>query len=112
SAIVIREMNFGLDTSTIPSPAFTEITESNIANIVRSSEALGELMRRTRTGLALAGYIRPHNDIVRAIAADIADGRLDGQGAAGMDARASAVASVAATQILVEQFQNRLEVNG
>lgn len=112
AAIVIREMNFGLDTSSVPSPVFSEIDETNIANIVRASEALGELFRRTRTGLAMAGYIHPHNDIVKAISDDLVDGRLDGRGAAGLDARVSAVASVAASQILIEQFQNRLHVNG
>ncbi|MFN2310184.1 MAG: hypothetical protein ABR553_10720, partial [Gammaproteobacteria bacterium] len=110
--IVVREMNFGLDTATVPNPMYTRIDETNIANIVRASEALGELIRRTRTSMARAGHIRTHNDIVLALSKDLTDGRLDGRGAAGTDARLSAVASVAASQILVEQFQNRLHVNG
>lgn len=109
---VLREMNFGLNTATIPNPVTTRIDETNIANIVRGSEALGETIRRTRTNLAIAGYIRSHNDIVNAIARDLADGRLDGSGAAGTDARISAVASTVAAQVLVEQFINTLHVNG
>lgn len=109
---VLREMNFGLDTTTIPNPVTTHIDEKNIANIVRGSEALGETIRRTRTGLAIAGYIRSHNDIVTTIARDLADGRLDGRGPAGTDAQISAVVSVVAAQVLVEQFTNILHVNG
>ncbi len=112
TAAVLREMNFGLDTATIPNPVTTRIDERNIANIVRGSEALGETIRRTRTGLAIAGYIRSHNDIVTAIARDLADGRLDGHGPAGTDARISAVVSAVAAQVLVEQFTNILHVNG
>lgn len=109
---VLREMNFGLDTASIPNPVTTSIDETNIANIVRGSEALGETIRRTRTGLAVAGYIRSHNDIIIAIARDLTDGRLDGRGTAGTDPRVSAVASAAAAQVLVEQFTNNLYVNG
>ena len=110
--IVLREMNFGLDTAGVPNPVTTSIDEKNIANIVRGSEALGEMIRRTRTGLTNAGFIRSHNDIVSAIARDLVDGRLDGRGAAGTDTRISAVVGTVAAQVLVEQFTNSLHVNG
>ena len=110
--IVVREFNFGLLTSTVSDPMKTAITKQNIANIVRSSEALGEVIRRTRTALAQAGYGRSHNNVVLALAADLRDGRLDGRGAAGTNARVSAVANVVSAQVVIEGLQNRLYVNG
>lgn len=110
--IVVREFNFGLLTSTVPDPMKTAITAQNIANIVRASEAVGEVVRRTRTALAQAGFGRSHNDVVRAIAADLRDGRLDGRGATGTDARVAATANVVSAQVLIEGLQNRLYVNG
>lgn len=110
--IVVREMNFGLDLSTVPNPLTTRIDESNIGNIVRSSEALGEMIRRTRTALAYAGYMNTHNHIVTALAADLSDGRFDGRGSRATDARISATAAVASLQVVVETYMNRLKVNG
>ena len=110
--IVVREFNFGLLTNTVPDPMKTAITKQNIANIVRSSEAVGEMIRRTRTALAQAGHGRSHNSVVLALAADLRDGRLDGRGAAGTNARVSAVANVVSAQVVVESLQNRLYVNG
>ena len=110
--IVVREFNFGLLTGTVPDPMKTAITKQNIANIVRSSEAVGEVIRRTRTALAQAGYGRSHNNVVLALAADLRDGRLDGRGAAGTNARVSAVANVVSAQVVIEGLQNRLYVNG
>ena len=109
---VLREMNFGLDMGTVPDPVTTRIDEGNIANIVRSSEAFGEMIRRTRTAMAYAGFVRSHNDVVAALAADLTDGRFDGRGSSAVDARLSAAAAVASTQVVVETMMNRLKVNG
>lgn len=112
TGILVREFNFGLLTSTVPDPMKTTISTQNIANIVRASEAVGEVVRRTRTALAQAGYAKTHNAIVLALAADLRDGRLNGIGAAPTDVRLSATANVVAAQVLVEGLQNRLYVNG
>ncbi|MFA7388698.1 MAG: hypothetical protein WCZ87_13700, partial [Thiohalobacteraceae bacterium] len=110
--IVVREFNFGLLTNTVPDPMKAAITNQNIANIVRSSEAVSEVIRRTRTALAQAGHSHSHNNVIVALAADLRDGRLDGRGAAGTNARVSAVANVVSAQVVVEGLQNRLYVNG
>lgn len=112
NAIVIREFNFGLQTTTVPDPMRTAINARNVANIVRGSEAVGEVIRRTRSALARAGFARSHDDIVRALAADLRNGRLDGRGAAPTHARIAATANVVSAQVLIEGLQNRLYVDG
>lgn len=112
TGIVVREFNFGLRTATVPDPMRTAITAQNMANIVRASEAVGEVVRRTRRALAQAGYSRSHNAVVLALAADLRDGRLDGRGATRTDARVSATANVVSAQVLIEGLMNRLHVNG
>lgn len=112
TGIVVREFNFGLRTATVPDPMRTAMTTQNIANIVRASEAVGEVVRRTRRALARAGYSRSHDAVVLALAADLRDGRLDGRGASRTDARVSATANVVSAQVLIEGLMNRLYVNG
>lgn len=112
TAIAVREFNFGLRTASVPDPMRTAITTQNVANIVRASEALGEVVRRTQRALAQANYARTHDAIVLALAADLRDGRLDGRGATGTDVRISATANVVSAQVLIEGLMNRLYVNG
>lgn len=112
NGIVVREFNFGLRTASVPDPMRSAITTQNIANIVRASEALGEVVRRTQRALAQANYARTHDAIVRALAADLRDGRLNGVGATATDARISATANVVSAQVLIEGLMNRLYVNG
>ena len=112
NSIVVREFNFGLLVSSVPDPMRSVITTQNIANIVRASEALGEVVRRTHRALAQANYARTHDAIVQALAADLRDGRLDGRGATGTDARISATTNVVSAQVLIEGLMNRLYVNG
>lgn len=112
NAILVREFNFGLATATVPNPMTSALSVQNIATVVRASEAVGEVVRRTRTALGQAGYARSADDVVRALAADLRDGRLDGRGTAPTDARVAATANVVSAQVLVEGLQNRLNVNG
>lgn len=112
NAILVREFNFGLATATVPDPMTSALSAQNIATVVRASEAVGEVVRRTRTALGQAGHARSADDVVRALAADLRDGRLDGRGTAPTDARVAATANVVSAQVLVEGLQNRLYVNG
>jgi len=85
---------------------------ATIAEMVKASETLGETIRRTRDSLVAVGRQVDGDAVVAAIASDLTDGRLDGAGGAKADARIAAVATVAATQTLLEAIANRLQVNG
>lgn len=111
-SILLREFNFGLQTNLVPDPMRTPITARNIATLVRASEALSEVVRRTQKNLSRASYWRTNNYVINALAADLIDGRLDGRGAARTDTRVSATANIVSAQVLVESLQNRLYVNG
>jgi CO dehydrogenase/acetyl-CoA synthase epsilon subunit len=65
----------------IPDPIETQITDENAAVIVKAGEVLGEMIRRTRDQLLATGLVVSADDVVKAIADDIADGRMDGLGA-------------------------------
>ena len=110
--IVSTQLNFGLSTLVDTGPTTTRIDDSNIAEIVRASEAVGELIRRTRDALVLSGVDATGDDILRAIASDLVDGAIDGEGGSRANSRIAATASVAASQIALEVMQNELHVNG
>jgi hypothetical protein len=106
------KFSFGLDPSVIDDPVTKRISSKNIAQIVKASEALGEMIRRTRDQITASGRPVSGDDIVNAIAADMADGFLDGMGATGSDSTIAAVANVVTGQVLVEAMTNTLKVNG
>lgn len=108
---VLTELNFGFDQSLLFDPISSEITPENVAMVVKSSEALGEMIRRTRDALMGAG-VRNADLVVVALGSDLVDGSLDGVGAEGTDPRISAVASMASAAVLVEVMQNHLRVGG
>ena len=110
--IVMDKYSFGLDQAVINDPVTNRISSKNIANIVKSSEVLGEMIRRTRDAISATGAAITGDDVVNAIAADMADGLLDGTGASGSDATIAAVANVVSGQVLVEAMTNELKVNG
>lgn len=112
SNIVLTKMNYGLDTSLIQDPIKTPIDTGSIANIVKSSETVGEMVRRTRDNVSGAGYITSGNDVIQSLAADLTDGTLDGRGASGTNARISAVANMVTAQVTIEAMRNSLNVNG
>ncbi len=111
-AIVSTQMNFGLSSLVDTGPTTTVIDDNNIAEIVRASEAVGELIRRTRDALILSGVDATGDDILRAIASDLVDGSMDGEGGPRANPRIAATASIAAAQIALEVMQNELHVNG
>ncbi len=112
STIVLREMNFGLNPAKVADPISESIDTSNVGTMVKSSEAFGEMIRRTRDGMISIGQTVDGDDIIDRLAEDLVDGTLDGQGGNSVDPRTSAVAAVNAAQVLVESLSNSLRVNG
>jgi len=76
--IIMERFNFGLDPAYVADPLGTRITDQNVAVMVKSSEALGEMIRRTRDQLMAIGLATTANDVVAALAHDLVDGELDG----------------------------------
>lgn len=109
--IVLQQMNFGLDQAVMPDPVSSSIDAKNIAVIVRSSEALGEMVRRTRDILQVAKPNITADDVVSTLAADLLDGVIDGDGSVNADARVAAIANIASAQVLSEVMTGALHVN-
>ena len=111
-AIVVEKLGFGLAPTVIGDPITTEITEANVANMVKASEALGEMVRRTRDLVSANGKAISGDAVISAIAADMTDGFLDGRGKPGTKPVVAAVANVVSGQVLVEALSNNLKVDG
>ena len=47
-AAVMDKLSFGLDKNTVSDPIHTPVTDNRVAHIVKASESLGEMVRRTR----------------------------------------------------------------
>ncbi|MDH5514686.1 MAG: hypothetical protein OEY45_05950, partial [Gammaproteobacteria bacterium] len=109
---VMDKLSLGLDSRQVPDPITSTITDSNVAHIVKASEALGEVIRRTRDLMATAGQRLDGDAVMAALAADITDGLLDGRGSDASNATISAVAKVVSGQVLVEALSNNLRVDG
>ncbi len=108
--IVTREVNSGLDTLRDTSVIFSEINSLNVAEIVRSSEALGETIRRVRDLQEATGRVSSGNRVVRSIASDLVDEVIDGVGATNVNQRVAALTIVVSAQTLLETMQNELYV--
>jgi hypothetical protein len=112
SSAVMSHYSFGLDSAFVTDPVSTPIDNSNVHYFIKASETLGEMIRRSRDALYMAGSSRDGNGIVAALAADLSDGFIDGRGVPGHDARVAAVANVASAAVLVQAMANRLHVYG
>ncbi|MDZ7643049.1 MAG: putative Ig domain-containing protein [Woeseiaceae bacterium] len=110
--IVFVELNSGLSSLSGGGTMRAQVDETNIAELMRASEALGEVVRRTRNALGAVGRSISGNGVVVALGSDLADGLLDGRGGARTDSRVSAVAGIAMAQVALEAMQNRLRVQG
>jgi hypothetical protein len=106
--IVVSRYGFGLGNGLVADPTATPIDNSNVHVIVKTSETLGEMVRRTRDALNNGDG----DAIVNALTSDLVDGWIDGQGARGSDRRVAAVANVASGAVLVQAMANRLHVYG
>lgn len=109
---VIDKLGFGLDLNLIADPISSPVTDTNIANLMKSSEAMGEMIRRTRDLIAATGMETSGDAVLAAIAADLQDGRLDGEGAVGTDPGITVMTRVVSGQVLVEALSNNLKVGG
>ena len=108
---VYKNLNFGLDRKLIPSPISSEITPSNVASIIKASEAFGETLRRTQLELVKSDPSLTIDNVLNTLAVDIADGNIDGNGG-NNNAKVAATFTVASANVLLETLSNRLIVNG
>ncbi len=111
-AMVMGSLSFGLNSNQVPDLITSAITDNNIADIVKASESMGEVIRRTRDLMATAGRPLDGDAVMTVLAADMSDGVLDGQGGNAADATIAAVANVVSGQVLVEALSNNLRVDG
>jgi hypothetical protein len=110
--IVTAALNSGLTTLAETGPMWTAIDTSNIAEIIKASETLGELIRRVRDLQKMHNRPASGNSVINAVASDLTDSVIDGRGGPRVDARVSALTVVAAVPVLLESMQNELHVNG
>ena len=109
---VSEEFNNGLTSLATSGPMTTTINSGNVAQIIRASEALGEIVRRTRDALSASGFATTGDAVVRALSSDLTDGVVDGAGGSRANARTAAVATLVSAQVLLETMANELHVNG
>lgn len=110
--IIAASLHFGLASLPATAPMTTQIDSGNVALIIKSSEALGEVVRRTRDWLLNAGYVWNGDDVMRALGSDLIDGVIDGRGGPNVNARLAAIANLVIAQVLLESTANELHVNG
>lgn len=108
---VLDYMGFGFDVRIVPDPVTTQISDASIAMIVKSSEALGEAIRRTRSRLRSQETGLSADTVIARLSADLVDGELNGQGTDGADRRTTAMMEVVSAQVMVETLSNNLRVN-
>ncbi len=110
--LVMDQLSFGLNKSLVRDPVTSRITRTNVAQIVKASEALGEAVRRTRDLIKATGQPSSGDAVMTALAADMTDGHPDGLGSNGIDPTVTAVFNVVTGQVLVESLSNNLRVGG
>jgi hypothetical protein len=110
--IVATSMNSGLSTLVASGPLQTPVDGSNVSEIVKASEVLAEIVRRTRDALNAAGRGVSADDVIESLGADLIDGVIEGNGGARADARTAAVANIATAEVILEALSNELHVNG
>jgi hypothetical protein len=111
-AIVAKSLNSGLSTLMTSGPMQTQVDGSNVSEIVKASEVLAEIVRRTRDALNAAGQGVSADDVIESLGADLIDGVIEGNGGARADARTAAVANIATAEVILEALSNELHVNG
>ena len=104
--------NSGLSTLAAGGVMDATITNSNLPEMVKSSETLAETLRRVHSIRRASGRTSTVDDVIDVIGADLTDGKLDGRGGPRTDVHASATAALVSAQVLVESMTNNLRVNG
>jgi len=110
--IVAKSLNSGLTTLASSGPLQTPVDGYNVSEIVKASEVLAEIIRRTRDALNSAGQDVAADNVIESLGADLIDGVIEGNGGARADARTAAVANVATAEVILEAMSNQLHVNG
>lgn len=110
-SIVVNALNSGLSSIKSSGPMTTPIDSSNISEIVKASEALGETIRRTRDYLQMFGFSSSGSKVTQRIASDVIDERIDGRGGERIDARTSAVFIITCALVMLESAANELHVH-
>ena len=110
--IVVSSMNSGLTTLVNNGPMRAPVDSTNAAEIIKASETLAEIARRTRDALNAAGRSTNADAVIESLGSDLIDTVIEGNGGSRADARTSAVAIVATAQVLLESMSNELHVNG
>lgn len=108
---VLDQLNFGLDESQISDPIMSPIAENNVAILVKASEAISEMIKRTHATLANSGFTLSQDEIINALSSDLTDGLIDGIGSDQSNPRVAVVANIASAQILLELAIGDLQVN-
>ncbi|MBL3599524.1 MAG: right-handed parallel beta-helix repeat-containing protein [gamma proteobacterium endosymbiont of Lamellibrachia anaximandri] len=106
---VLTRFAFGLDMQQIDDPLHTDIGESNVAQIIKSSEAMGEWLRRTRDAILDAGTNLDIDQLIELLADDLVDGQLDGSNG---QPQIADMANIISGAVLLETMINQLQVNG
>jgi len=104
---VKNTLGFGIDPAI--NPISTNVTATNVTNVVKAYEAAAELIRRVVANSATSGA-RSTAAAIAAIAADATDGALDGKGATGATTAVAAVAAVVQAQVSAELVKGALQV--
>jgi hypothetical protein len=110
--IVASSLNSGLKTLASSGPVQTPVGGTNLAELVKSSAVLAEIVRRTRDELNSAGYGVSADAVIEALGADLIDGVIEGNGGAGADPRTAAVATIVSAEVTLEALKNELHVDG
>jgi hypothetical protein len=112
SAVVMDKFNFGSDPDFVTDPFGTGFTDENVAITLLSSDALGEMLRRVRDRLRASGVVANADDVIGALADDLADGVIDGVGGSRAQGRITALIRLVSAQVLIEVLGNNLMVDG
>ena len=107
---VSAALNCGLDSLAATGPMSTRIDAENVSEMVKASETLSEIVRRTRDLLEGAGFVGNGDGIVSDLAADLPDGVVDGIGTGAANRRTAAVSTIVSAQVLLESMANELHV--
>lgn len=110
--IVAITTNSGLTSLKRSGPIESRVDAQNVAEMVKASETLSEIVRRTRNALNAAGANVRAGVIIERLGSDLIDELIEGNGGPRADARTAAVATIVSAQVLLESMSNELHVNG
>lgn len=110
--LVISNLNFGLDVEAMSNPIGEVIDETNVANVIKSTEALGETIRRTRSALQMQNIFVSYEQLIDLIADDLLDGFINGRSSSAYDSRIAATWNLVSAEVGLEVMLNQIRVNG